>query len=66
MKKWVSKANWERKKYPNGVEKHGTIDHHDTKEAAQSVCNLLLKDYSRHTPCEFRGVCVEAWVEENR
>jgi len=39
-------------------------DTHATREGAQAVCTRMLTDYSKHSPCEIRGVCLEAWVEE--
>lgn len=71
MKHWISKANWKRLN-PNwpGIgdreEIHQTYDLHDDKDQAEHVCFLLLTDYSKDTPCPIRGVCVEAWVEENK
>lgn len=56
-KDWVSNSEWIK---PDGETNHYT-DYHETERQAQSVCDILLKDYSR-TPCPIRGICINAYV----
>lgn len=55
---WKSVATWEK----DGLLKE-TEDLHHTLQDASNVCTLLLKEYSKRTPCETRGVCVSAVVK---
>ena len=55
-KKWTSNASWS--KIPD------TQDFHYTYDEARVVCDIMLRDYTNDTPCNVRGVCLRAWVEE--
>ncbi len=53
--KWISNARW--------TKIADSQDTHATEAEALSICERLLSDYSKHSPCPVRGVCLMAWVE---
>lgn len=39
-------------------------DTHDDLNFAITICDILVNDYNRHSPCPTRGVCVESYVTD--
>lgn len=37
---------------------------HRSHEAAQAICDSLLNENTKDTPCSVRGVCLTAFVSE--
>lgn len=55
--KYTSNAEWTK------IGK--STDTHQTREAAEGVCEMLLLNYGVNTiGCEIRGKCKRTWVEE--
>ena len=54
-KKITSNARWSKIK--------NTQDTHHNYEYAVRICQILINDFGKHSPCELRGVCLESWVE---
>ena len=54
--KYASNAEWSN--FEN------TQDLHHFEKDARAVCDLLLLNYGRFTPCPFRGICLHSWVSE--
>jgi hypothetical protein len=56
--KWTSNAKW--------TKISDSQDIHESKEAAQAVCNALMDTYGERLgkECPIRGFCLEAWYEE--
>lgn len=55
--KYTSNAEWTITKK--------SMDTHNSKEFAQEICDSLLREYGfGKPPCETRGNCLKAWVEE--